>query len=65
MVKDTHTRAIPIRIPKPDWEKFEQTAGPGKRSAVVNQFIRWYNREPGVEFPERPPAKALEEHGDA
>lgn len=57
MVKDTHTRARPLRIPDDDWHKFEQTAGAGQRTAVVLQFIRWYNREPGVEFPERPPAK--------
>lgn len=57
MVKDTHTRAVPIRIPREDWQKFETTAGARNRSAVIVDFIRWYNREPGVEAPERPPAK--------
>lgn len=64
MVKDTHTRAIPIRIPRDDWRKFEQTAGARNRSAVVVEFIRWYNREPGAEFPERPPARPAED-GDS
>lgn len=57
MAKDTHTRAIPIRIPREKWQKFEKTAGARNRSAVLNEFIDWYNRESGAKLPARPPAE--------
>ncbi|ANN16238.1 hypothetical protein SD37_11680 [Amycolatopsis orientalis] len=63
MTKDTHTRAIPIRIPPERWKRFEETAGARNRSAVINNFIAWHNREPGAEFPERPPAPPVEDGG--
>jgi hypothetical protein len=56
MTKDTHTRAVPLRIPPDDWKDFEQTAGKRNRTAVVLAFIRWFNRVPGAKLPTRPPA---------
>lgn len=54
MTKDTHTPAVPLRIPRDDWQRFEGTAGPRNRTAVVIEFIRWYNRDPGAKLPKRP-----------
>jgi hypothetical protein len=53
---ETHTTPKQIRIPDPDWEKFETTAGKRNRASVVVGFIRWFNREPGAKLPTRPPA---------
>lgn len=53
---ETHTTPKQMRIPDPDWEKFEHTAGKRNRAATVTEFIRWYNREPGAKLPTRPPA---------
>lgn len=49
--KDTHTTPKQVRIPDEDWAKFEETAGRRRRAAVLVEFIRWYNREPGAELP--------------
>jgi len=45
-----------IRISDEDWDDAEQaTAGMGTdRAKIVNQFIRWYLRRPGVTMPKRP-----------
>ncbi len=58
MPPETHTRARPIRISDADWAKFEDRAGERNRAAVLVQFIRWYNREPGATLPKRPPEEA-------
>lgn len=45
-----------IRVDEDTWEKFgtrAQAAG-ADRSAVLRDFIRWYNREPGARIPRRP-----------
>lgn len=55
-----HTRARPIRVPDEDWTKFERTAGFRQRAAVLLEFIRWYNREPGARLPKRPDPPAGE-----
>jgi hypothetical protein len=44
-------------IPQHVWDSFESTARAvdSDRSAVVHAFIRWFNREPGADLPDRPP----------
>lgn len=54
MPPETHTTPKQIRIPDDDWTKFEDTAGKRQRAAVIVEFIRWYNREPGAKLPKRP-----------
>lgn len=54
--KDTHTRPKQVRIPDPDWAKFQQTAGTRRRAAVLVEFIRWYNGEDGAQLP-LPPSR--------
>ena len=45
-----------IRISDEDWDDAERaTAGMSTdRAKIVNQFIRWYLRRPGVTMPKRP-----------
>lgn len=60
MLNPDHTRARPIRIADADWAKFEERAGHRQRAAVIVEFIRWYNREPGAKLPTRPDKPADE-----
>ena len=46
------------RVPLPRWDRFDaatQEQGTD-RSKVINEFIAWYNREPGAKLPKRPDA---------
>jgi len=38
------------------WKRFAQTTAEmnSDRSKVINEFIAWYNREPGAKLPKRP-----------
>ncbi|MDH2425812.1 hypothetical protein [Sphaerisporangium sp. TRM90804] len=47
-----------MRIPTDRWKAFANSAAKmaTDRTKIVNQFIAWYNREPGAELPHRPPA---------
>jgi hypothetical protein len=47
------TRPRQIRIPNERWERFDELAEP-TRAKVVNDFIAWFNREPGAKLPRRP-----------
>jgi hypothetical protein len=49
----------PIRIVPAKWERFgDNTKRQGTdRSEAIRRFMDWYNREPGAELPERPPAE--------
>lgn len=58
MPPETHTTPKQVRIPDADWAKFEQRAGKRQRAAVLVEFIRWYNGEPGAKRPTRPPVDA-------
>jgi len=53
---DDHTPHRPLRIPEEEWKPFGERAGARGRTKVVRQFIRWYNRAPGAELPDRPSA---------
>lgn len=45
-----------VRVTDEDWNDAERaTADMGTdRAKVINQFLRWYLRRPGVKLPERP-----------
>jgi hypothetical protein len=45
-----------IRLDDEHWAKLgKSAAATGKdRTAVLKELIRWFNREPGAELPERP-----------
>lgn len=46
-----------IRIDPERWGQFEKGAAAvgTDRSKVINDFIAWYNHEPGAKRPTRPP----------
>jgi hypothetical protein len=48
-----------VRISDGDWDDAEQATASMNtdRAKVINQFLRWYLRRPGVKLPERPPVK--------
>ena len=45
-----------VRIDDPDWGEAEIAAASmgTDRAKIINQFLRWYLRRPGVRLPERP-----------
>lgn len=45
-----------VRFSDEDWAEFGDltTEAGSDRSAILNQFIRWYLRRPGAKLPERP-----------
>lgn len=47
-----------IRVEAVHWEPFGDNAKRvgEDRSSVLNQFIAWFNREPGAKMPKRPDA---------
>lgn len=49
-----------MRIDEALWNRFVAATGEQRRSEVVRDFIRWFVREPGAEFPERPTGVATE-----
>jgi hypothetical protein len=51
-----HTFTARARVPKERWDRFEETTSEAEsdRSKVLNEFIAWYNREPGSKMPRRP-----------
>ena len=58
--KDGHT----IRVPKHQrWDAFVENTGrrDSNPTSVVNQFMAWYNHEPGSVLPQRPPKKTADE----
>jgi hypothetical protein len=42
-----------------DWKPFVANTGRADSDAskTINAFIRWYNRVPGADLPDRPPAE--------
>ncbi|MCA1191672.1 hypothetical protein [Saccharopolyspora sp. 6V] len=56
MEKDTHTKPRQIRIPDADWQEFEEAAAQAgtTRSALVQDFVRWYLRREKAKLPRRP-----------
>lgn len=59
----THTPHRPIRVPQGRWDTFGALVGMRERARVVNEFIAWFNREPGAKLPQRPPAP--DSHGSS
>jgi hypothetical protein len=57
-VAETDTQNF--RCAKPRWTLFGTLAGVRRRAQVLNDFIAWYNREPGARLPQRPPAPTKE-----
>jgi hypothetical protein len=51
---ENHTTPKQIRIPDEAWKKLEKNAGPRRRAVVINEFVDWFNREPGAKLPKRP-----------
>lgn len=45
-----------LRAEKEEWGPFGSNAkrAGSDRTTVLRQFMRWYNREPGAELPQRP-----------
>ncbi|GIH76118.1 hypothetical protein Plo01_25470 [Planobispora longispora] len=48
-----------VRTPDERWKAFGANAQRQgtDRTKLLNAFMAWYNREEGVELPERPPAE--------
>jgi len=53
-LKETHTRARPIRIPPEDWADFGVLVGDRERSQLIREFVAWYLRRPKATLPKRP-----------
>lgn len=60
MEKDTHTKPRQIRIPDADWRELEKAAAQAgtTRSALVQDFVRWYLRREKATLPRRPTSAA-------
>jgi hypothetical protein len=52
-LKETHTRARPIRIPPEDWADFGALVGDRERSQLIREFVAWYLRRPKATLPKR------------
>lgn len=59
---DTHTPHRMIRIPDLRWNRFGALVGLRDRSRVINEFVAWYNGEPGAKCPKPPKAEADSAH---
>jgi hypothetical protein len=54
-----------IRVDEDRWNQFGETADTAgtDRSKILNEFIAYYNREPGAKPPKRPDAPATQPEG--
>lgn len=45
-----------VRFKDPRWDRFGKQVAKSDdtRTRVINQFVAWYNREPGAKLPQRP-----------
>ncbi len=59
---ETHTPHRMVRISDDRWDRFGLLAGLRERSRVINEFVAWYNGEPGAKLPKRPKPVDSESH---
>lgn len=51
---ELHTPVRSIRMDEERWARLGGEAGPRGRSALINDLVAWYLREPGAKQPKRP-----------